>query len=259
MNMKRFSAFFAFVLLTSSSVFAMYHGRHGGRGRHHGAHHGMPSQAAPAPITPADLGLLLQRACASDDIATVQALVTHADIADFINHLHKGKTALDIALDDINIPIRNLLQANGGLQASALPAPAPQPAPAPVPGWHGGYHGHGKHQKQLDILNADPATTLEPGRFLRVACSIGDKAKVEAILQRADVASFIDEVGRRGQTALGIATETGNGDIKQLLTDAGAVAVSKPAAPFSHHHSGRHGGGHGHGHGHGRHGRWHNQ
>lgn len=252
MKKKLISTFFAFTLFASSSVFSMHHGRHGG-GRHRGHHHTIQAPQS-APVTPADLGMLLQRACASDDIATVQALVSHADIADFINHLHKGKTALDIALDDINIPIRDLLKANGGLESSALPAPAPQPVPTPTPhyggGWHGKHHGHGfgGYKKYLDILNEDPVSTDKPGKFLRAACLTGNKAKVEAILQRADVATFIDEVGRYGQTALAIATERGNEDIKQLLTDAGAtVVVSQPS---KHHHRG------GHKHGHGRHGKW---
>lgn len=148
---------------------------------------------------------------------------------------------------------------------------APNLAPVPVihPPHHGMHHGghhgwgkhHGKAHKHLAILNEDPSTTTQPGKFLRIACLTGNQAKVEAVLQRADVAAFINEIGKRGKTALGIATQIGHAAIKQLLIAAGAVAQPVILIAHPHHVGGGHHhkyGKHGHGHGcRGGHKKWH--
>lgn len=221
----------------------------GGGGFHH-KHHG-PTAADLNPATTTKPGWLLHRACLAKNLETVNALLERADIAAFINHVINGMTPLDIALNDLNIALRDLIVAQGGLEASTIPAPAPAAAEDAAPkapkspcGFKGSF--------MKGILEKNPATTLEPGKFLRMACLINDLEKVQAILERADVATFINQVGKRGKTALDIANHHANEQIKELLTNAGAVCAPKSAG-FNHHHGHRghyNRGGHRSGHGH---------
>lgn len=155
-------------LLVSSFISAQcmwggFHGRGGpcrggrGGGFHH-KHHG-PTPADLNPATTTKPGWLLHRACLANNLETVNALLERADLADFINLVMNGMTPLDIALNDLNIALRDLLVANGGFEASAIPAPAPAPAaaedteaaapkaPKSPCGFHHHGHGHYKHHK----------------------------------------------------------------------------------------------------------------
>lgn len=236
MNKKFIPVVFVVTLFTSLSLSAMHRGhgchgrggwhRGGGRGNGWGHHHGhgmhQSVQSNLDPATTQHPDYVLQFACMSNDQAKVQALLNRPDAANFINSVNQfSKTALDIAVENLNQDIKDLLEANGA-------------------------------QKAIDIL----ATAPNPGELLRQACKMGNKALVQALLGRADVTDFIDEVGKRCKTALQIATHRGHLEIAQLLKDAGATApqapvtfvhMPQPGNTFHGHHVW-----HGHHHGRGR-------
>ncbi|MCA9508895.1 MAG: hypothetical protein KC505_10785, partial [Myxococcales bacterium] len=88
-------------------------------------------------------------------------------------------------------------------------------------GWR--HHGHhGMHQQNNNNNNInDPATTPNPAYMLQFACMTNDQAIATALLQRPDIASFINAINDYSQTALDITQAKLNLDLEQALKDKG--------------------------------------